>query len=78
MIETLWGLGREGHTNAKGMPGPLQLALTGREFSDVIVFRRPPAAVQRMVFGALAPIARMRGYRGTYPTLSRTTLAPRP
>jgi quercetin dioxygenase-like cupin family protein len=77
MIETLFGLAREGHVNAKGMPNPLQLALIAQEFSDVIVFRRPPRAVQRLVFGALTPIARRRGYRGTYPSLSRTTLAPR-
>jgi quercetin dioxygenase-like cupin family protein len=77
MIETLYGLARLGHTNAKGMPPPLQLALIGREFSDVIVFRSPPPAVQRAVFGALAPIALRRGYRATYPQLSRTVLAPR-
>jgi hypothetical protein len=40
-----------------GMPNPLQLALTAHEFSDVMVFRKPPRAVQRIVFGALAPIA---------------------
>jgi quercetin dioxygenase-like cupin family protein len=78
MIETLFGLAREGHVNAKGMPDPLQLALTAQEFSDVIVFRKPPAIVQRTMFGALAPIARRRGYRATYACLSRTTLAPRP
>src|SRR5262245_58132180 len=77
MIETLFGLAREGHVNAKGMPSPLQLALTGQEFADVIVFRRPPRAVQRFVFSALTPIAKRRGYRATYPSLSRTTLAPR-
>jgi quercetin dioxygenase-like cupin family protein len=77
MIETLFGLARLGNTNAKGMPDPLQLALTAREFSDVIVFRKPPAAVQRAVFGVLAPIARWRGYSATYPQLSRTVLAPR-
>ena len=77
LIETTFGLAREGHVNAKGMPHPLQLALTAMEFSDVIVFRKPPPPVQRLVFGALAPIARRRGYRATYPSLSRTTLAPR-
>jgi mannose-6-phosphate isomerase-like protein (cupin superfamily) len=77
MIETLFGLAREGHVNGKGMPSPLQLAMIGREFSDVIVFRRPPPAIQRVLFGGLAPIARARGYRATYPSLSRTTLAPR-
>ena len=77
LIETLFGLAREGHVNQRGMPHPLQLALVATEFADVIVFRKPPAAVQRVLFGALAPIARRRGYRATYPSLSRTTLAPR-
>jgi quercetin dioxygenase-like cupin family protein len=77
MIETLFGLARLGYTNDKGMPHPLQLALTAREFSDVIVFRSPPVAVQRALFGALAPLAHWRGYRATYPQLSRTVLAPR-
>lgn len=78
MIETLFGLARLGHTNAKGMPDPLQLAVFAREFSDVIEFRTPPPALQRAIFGALAPIAHRRGYRGTYPQLSRIVLAPRP
>lgn len=77
MIETLFGLARLGHTNAKGMPNPLQLALFAQEFDDVLVFRRPPRSLQRAVFGALGPIARWRGYRATYPQISRTVLAPR-
>lgn len=76
MIETLFGLAREGHVDKRGMPNPLQLALFAPEFSDVMVFRKPPAAVQRVVFGALAPIARWRGYRATYPSLSRSTITP--
>src|SRR6478609_10808255 len=78
MIETLFGLAREGHVDKRGLPHPLQLALFAPEFSDVMVLRKPPAVVQRVLFGALAPIARRRGYRATYPSLSRTTLAPRP
>jgi quercetin dioxygenase-like cupin family protein len=77
MIETLFGLARLGHTNAKGMPNPLQLALTAQEFSDVIVFRSPPPAFQRALFAVLGPIACRRGYRATYPQLSRTVRAPR-
>ena len=77
MIETLFGLARLGHTNSKGMPDPLQLALFAAEFSDVIVFRRPPPAVQRAIFATLAPLARRRGYRATYPQLSRVVFAPR-
>jgi quercetin dioxygenase-like cupin family protein len=77
MIETFFGLARLGYTDSKGMPYPLQLALSAREFGDVIVFRSPPLVVQRVIFGAIAPIARWRGYRATYPQLSRIVLAPR-
>ena len=77
MIETFFGLARLGHTDGKGMPHLLQLALTAREFRDVVVFRSPPLVVQRALFGALGPVARWLGYRATYPQLSRIVLAPR-
>jgi hypothetical protein len=77
MIETVFGLARLGHTNRKGLPDLLQLALFAQEFSDVIELRSPPPAVQRTLFTALTPIAHWRGYRPTYPQLSRTVLAPR-
>jgi quercetin dioxygenase-like cupin family protein len=77
MAETFFGLARLGYTDRKGMPHLLQLALTAREFSDIVEFRSPPPTVQRALFGALAPIARWRGYRATYPQLSRSVLAPR-
>jgi hypothetical protein len=71
------GLARLGHTDTKGMPNMLQLAVFAQEFSDIVVFRSPPLAVQRVLFGALVPIARWRGYRATYPQLLRTVLATR-
>ncbi len=77
MIETLFGLARLGYTDAKGMPKLLQLALIAREFSDVIVFRSPPLLVQHALFGVLALVAHWRGYRATYPQLSRSVLTPR-
>jgi len=77
MIETFFGLARLGYTDSKGLPFPLQLALCAREFSDVLVFRSPPLALQRTIFAALAPVAHWRGYRATYPQLSRIVLAPR-
>jgi quercetin dioxygenase-like cupin family protein len=67
MIGTLFGLAIDGKTNAKGMPGLLQLSVIGQDFDDVVVFRRPPPAIQRLLFGILAPIARLRGYRSIYP-----------
>jgi mannose-6-phosphate isomerase-like protein (cupin superfamily) len=41
-IATTFGLANAGKTNAKGMPNPLQMALVGQEFSDVIRFTKPP------------------------------------
>jgi quercetin dioxygenase-like cupin family protein len=77
MIETFFGLARMGLTDSNGQPYPLQAALTGREFSDVIVFRSPPPFVQRAIFAALTPFARLRGLRATYPQLSRSALTAR-
>ena len=77
LTPVLFGLARLGHTDSQGMANLLQLALVAREFSDVMVFRSPPLVVQRALFGVLAPIARWRGYRATYPQLSRTVLAAR-
>ena len=75
MIETLFGLARLGHVDEKGMPNPLQMAMIGREFSDVVQFRSPPPTVQKVMFTALAPLAHALGYRGTYPQLSRSLVA---
>jgi mannose-6-phosphate isomerase-like protein (cupin superfamily) len=66
-IRTLFGLANDGRTNAKGMPGILQMVAIADEFDDVVIFKRPPRVVQRLLFGALAPLARARGYRGIYP-----------
>lgn len=80
-ILTSFGLARDGKTNAKGMPNPLQLALLAREFDDVLRFTKPPRWVQKPLFAALAPLAKLLGYRGSYPAyrtlLSGAPLAPR-
>jgi hypothetical protein len=60
--------------DAKGMPNLLQMSLIGREFADTVQFKSPPPAVQKVVFGLLAPVAHARGYRATYPQLSRSLL----
>jgi len=67
MITNLFGLARDGKTNPKGMPNLLQAALFASEFEDVLYFTSPPRAVQKVLFGVLAPIAWALGYRGTYP-----------
>lgn len=67
MLSTLFGLANAGKTNDKGLPNIFQLALVGQEFGDVIRFTRPPAAMQKAMFGLLGAIGRRRGYRGIYP-----------
>lgn len=70
MIGNMFGPVNAGKTNAKGMPGMLQLAVIGREFQDVMRFTRPPHPIQTVMFGLLGPIGRIRGYRGIYPEYS--------
>jgi quercetin dioxygenase-like cupin family protein len=67
-FETLADLARDGKTNRAGAPrNPLLLALVLHHFEDEIYFTRPPLAVQRVAFGALAKVARLLGYRAEYP-----------
>lgn len=80
MIATIFGLANDGRTNAKGLPGPLQLALIAQEYADVIRFTKPPAAVQGPLFAVLGALARLRGLQGVYPEYlqphGRTSPAP--
>lgn len=67
MIQNLYGLANDGKSNARGVPKLLPLALFAREFRGEGEFIRPPRIVQRVLFGALAPLARARGYRAINP-----------
>jgi quercetin dioxygenase-like cupin family protein len=67
MAINLFGMAQDGKTNSRGMPNLLQAAIFAREFSDVLYFTKPPLWVQRLLFGALAGVARALGYRGSYP-----------
>jgi quercetin dioxygenase-like cupin family protein len=66
-IVNAFGLARDGRVKPGGMPNLLQLAVFAREFDDVMRFTRPPRWVQWALFGLLAPVARLLGYRGSYP-----------
>ena len=67
MIQNLFGLANDGKTNARGVPRLLPLALFSREFRREGEFIRPPRVVQHLLFGALAPLARARGYQAIDP-----------
>jgi mannose-6-phosphate isomerase-like protein (cupin superfamily) len=66
MVGTFYGLARDGKVDKKGIPRPLQLALSAQDYSDTMVVAKPPPWVQSVAFGVLAPIARMRGLKPTY------------
>ena len=60
MFRTVFALARNGRTNAKGVPRPLIGAAFMAEFKDVI---RPARLRHRLIFGLLAPLCRLLGYR---------------
>lgn len=67
-FESYFGLGQDGKTSPKtGLPNPLRMAVLLHEFRNEIHLARPPLPVQRIVFGTLALVGRLLGYRGRYP-----------
>lgn len=66
-METYYALAGDGKLDAKGRPTLLQAALIGRRHIGDIALARPPVLLQRLLYGALAPLARARGYRDRYP-----------
>jgi quercetin dioxygenase-like cupin family protein len=66
-FETVWGLAKDGKVNDKGVPNLLRVALIAREYEDEFRLASPPWAVQRALFGLLAPVGRLLGYDARYP-----------
>jgi len=67
-FETLTGLAHDSKTNGAGAPrNPLLLALVLHHFEDEIYFVRPPLGIQRVIFGVLAKVGWLLGYRAEYP-----------
>src|SRR4051812_38580804 len=66
MVGSMFGLARDGKVSPEGMPDPLQLAVMGNEYSDVIVFLTPPRIVQRLTLPPLALVGRLTGRRPMY------------
>jgi quercetin dioxygenase-like cupin family protein len=66
MVGTFYGLARDGKVDKKGVPHPLQLAVSAKAYSDVMVVATPPPWVQRLAFGLLAPLGRALGRKPSY------------
>ncbi len=71
LIGILFGPANDGQVDRKGRPNLCQGALIAREYADVIVFTRPPPAVQRLLFPILTPIGKGLGYQALYPHYCR-------
>jgi quercetin dioxygenase-like cupin family protein len=65
-ILVAWGLCSDGHTNSEGRPKPQLGALLATRYRRELRFRQPPDAVQRLLFPALAALARARGLERTF------------
>lgn len=62
-FRTYFGWAQEGRLKADGTPRLLDAAVLFAETHDFIALARPPLALQRLVLGSLAPVARWRGHR---------------
>jgi quercetin dioxygenase-like cupin family protein len=66
-FEEMWrqfmGLFQDGKAGPKG-PGFLQIMMMAREFPDVMAISGPPVFLQRALAALVAPIGRLRGYKG--------------
>lgn len=69
-LETLYGLAADGKTNSKGVPNPLQMAVIADHYWETNHLASPPAPIQHLAFGLLAPLGRLLGYRAYYPEYS--------
>ncbi|MBX3063816.1 MAG: cupin domain-containing protein [Anaerolineae bacterium] len=66
-FETFFGLAQAGKVDKKtGLPNPFVLALVMQEFEQEICLANPPVPVQRILFGVLGALGRLRGYQGRY------------
>lgn len=65
-LETGMGLAQSGMVNKKGLPPVLQTALLARYYKNVFRIAKPPYAVQKLLFGLLAPLSKLAGYKAVY------------
>jgi len=67
-FETFCGMAGEGRCNAQGSPPFLQIAASAPSWDMYLA--GPPVPLQRALFAALGPLARLRGYRASYDRFS--------
>ena len=66
LIESMFGLARDGKTNRKGMPNPVRMAAIARAHRDVIRLPGIPAWLQDLATLSAMPLAYLAGYGAGY------------
>jgi mannose-6-phosphate isomerase-like protein (cupin superfamily) len=66
-FETYFALARDDKLDEQGMPSLLQLAVMVPAFGAEIRPTTPPWPLLKTITALIAPLARIRGYRATYP-----------
>ena len=69
-IETVFGLARDGKTNALGVPNVWQVGVLYRGFGGEYILSRIPPIAQKGIFTVLGLVGRRLGYRHWYPQYS--------
>ncbi len=66
-FETFFGLARDGKTNKRGLPSIFQTAILVADYQETKVLLPPPVQI---LLKLLTPLARLLGYRSSYPQYS--------
>jgi quercetin dioxygenase-like cupin family protein len=69
-LRNAFGLAAAGRVTAQGTPTLLQASLLLPRFAAEYRLASPPAWLLRILFGLLAPLARLRGLKAEYPEFS--------
>lgn len=66
LLETHWGLARDGHVDGRGTPSALQLAVLARAYADDVDLGCRRSRVRGLRHRVLAPVGRFVGLRPAY------------
>jgi hypothetical protein len=70
VLETFFGLAKDGKVNKDGLPGFFQIMVCFSDMLPELSMPGIPLAVQRVMMGGIAALGRMRGIKPRYPQYS--------
>ena len=76
MLETFFGLARDGKVDKTGLPSLLRSAVIVSEYPNVVYRARIPTALQKAGIAVLARVGRLLGYRAWKPQYSQKLKKP--